>query len=125
VNRAKQAVLIVDPVQRGGREHEVDGLRGLEFEQVGGDEVTFESRLARDRAIIASEASTPITRPRGRRSANSLVTRPVPHPASIAVSSPRSETLARNSRPDSSCMSEIRSYAPASQSMAVIASAAR
>ncbi len=46
-------------------------------------------RRSRAAAIIDAEPSTPITRPRGRRSSSASVTRPEPQPASRTVSSPR------------------------------------
>jgi hypothetical protein len=43
-------------------------------------------------SIIDGDASTPITLPRGSRSISFRVTRPLPQPASMTVSSPLSGT---------------------------------
>ena len=67
------------------------------------------SRNARASATIAAEPSTAITRPAGSRSSSIAVTRPVPHPASSTVSSPRNGSRSTTGRAQSCCGVETRS----------------
>ena len=92
---AEQRVVVGDPVERRGREDRVDrrpaeGQRRAEV----GDDVRRPGRRTGARRARGPRRPSPasrraaMTRPRGRRSRSSSVTRPVPQPASRTVSSP-------------------------------------
>ena len=118
----EQALVVGDPVEGGGREDRVHGLLQLQLEQV--DDRARRLRPSRSRAAstIDCDASTAITRPRGRRSISASVIRPEPQPASStarrrsarAASSTSARAPAsarrsgRSSRPSHSRTSAIR-----------------
>ena len=108
--RGEQRVVVGDPVERRGREDDVDGLAAeVEADEVGDAQSASSPRRVRAASIIEADTSTPITRPRGTRSISSSVSRPEPQPASSTVSSPRSSRRSITSRPISSIGVESRS----------------
>ena len=103
----EQRVVVGDPVEDRVGEDGVDRLAVVERERRAGRpgarrRVGRAAPRARGRPSPAS-ASTATTRPRGRRSSSSRVTRPEPQPASSTVSSPRSSRRSRTSRAHATC----------------------
>ena len=112
VQAAKQRVVVEHPVEGRGREDRVHRLRRAPAPAgpSGGSPPARARRIAwRACSIIDGEASTAITRPRGRRSSSASVTRPDPQPASSTVSSPRRPMPASTARPSASWGAEMRS----------------
>ena len=107
----EQPLVVEDPVEGGRGDQEVGRLVHLQLEEVAWRTAT---RRPGPRAgatpppPCAPSRPRPARCPRGRRSANRRVTRPVPQPASIARSSPSSGMRSTTRRPQASCGSETR-----------------